>query len=68
MDILGKSIEVADAVEEAYSLGIFPYKTVRDYKDRKAELFIGRYKDIEVIGERMGFSQYFPEDEEHYLF
>lgn len=68
MDILGKSIEVADGSEEAYSLGIFPYKTVRDYKDRKAELFIGRYKDIEVIGERMGFSQYFPEDEEHYLF
>lgn len=62
LDILGSELEIIGLYEENNTLGLFPYKTVRNYNERISELFIGKYNDIKVIGERLGFSQYFPKE------
>lgn len=58
LDILGRSLEVVEEGEEP-TLSLFGYTAVRDYTKRYSELFVADWAGQEVIGERMGFSQYY---------
>lgn len=58
LDILGRSLEVVDEGEMP-TLSLFDYTAVRDYMKRYAALFVADWDGEEVIGERMGFSQYY---------
>ena len=70
MDIFGKSLEIKeiDRTYQGRTLGLLDYSTIRDYEKRASRLTIAKYKDIEIIGQHMGFSQYYYSDESQSIY
>ncbi len=66
LDMFGQAIEVKNG-PEAKSLGIFDYKTVRDFDKRHSQLLIADFEGQAIIGNVLGFSSYYG-NEDNYLY
>lgn len=66
LDLFGRSLEVKNG-PEAHSLGLFPYRTVRDYDDRISKPALVKFENQYITGSILGFSNYYG-NEDHYYY
>ena len=66
MDMFGASIEVKNG-PDTKSLGVFDYKTVRDYDKRHSEIMVADFEGHPIVGNVLGFSSYYG-NENAYLY
>lgn len=66
LDLLGSELEVIDG-EAANCLGLFPYKTVRDFSKRTSQQILFEFEGELAYGGKLGFSNYYG-NESNYLY
>ncbi len=66
LDLLGSELKVIDG-EPASCLGLFPYKTVRDFSNRVSEQVLIEFQGELAYGSKLGFSNYYG-NENNYLY
>lgn len=66
LDLFAKELEVKNG-SPSQSLGIFDYKAIRNYDRRKSQLTVFDYKGKIVIGNQLGFSNYYGNEDNYIL-
>lgn len=61
LDLLGSELEVLDD-DAANCLGLFPYKTVRNFNKRTSEQVLIEFQGELAYGSKLGFSNYYGND------
>jgi len=60
LELFGTAIDDVDGTH-IDGLGLFPFHTVRDMLGRYSSLYLGKYKDIDIVGYKSQFTQSYPD-------